>query len=63
MYRSGDVVHVQHALLLFDQLITPFDPSEPWISVPERTVRDEDGFRLSEWHVRVSDLSDFMQNQ
>jgi hypothetical protein len=61
LYREGDVVHVQHGLLLFEQLGKPFDPNDPESSVPDRVIRDDEGFRLSEWHVGTSDLKAFLQ--
>lgn len=60
MYRRGDTVYVQNAMLFFDQLSRPFDPSEPYASVPERVVVSEDGEAISEWQVCVSDLEGFL---
>ena len=63
LYREGNVVHVQHGLLLFEQLTKPFNPDDPESSVPDRVIRDDEGFRLSEWNVSIADLSAYLDTQ
>jgi len=63
LYREGERVHVQSSLLFLDQLPRRFDPHAPWDSVGPRETIDEDGAEISEWHVRLSDVRDFLQSR
>jgi hypothetical protein len=59
LYRVANQVFVQHAILFLDQLVTPFDPANPFTHVPNRRTRNEDGEQISEWQVTVRDLVRF----
>jgi hypothetical protein len=63
LYREGDQVFVQSGILLFEQLEKPFDPDNPFASVPPRTVIDEDGQRVSEWSVHIRELEEFLNRR
>lgn len=60
MYREHDRVYVQNGMLFFGQLQGSFDPENPFPSVPDRTMINEDGERVSEWSLPVSDLQAFL---
>jgi hypothetical protein len=61
MYRVRETVYVQHHILFFNKLSSPFDENEPFCSVPRRKVVDENGDQLSEWSVSVTDIETFLQ--
>jgi len=62
LYREQSDVYVQNRLLFLDQLSHEFDPSEPWNSVDPRSVVNEDGQRISEWRVSLSDVREFLES-
>jgi CdiI N-terminal domain len=62
LYREQSDVYVQNRLLFLDQLSHEFDPSEPWNSVDPRSVVNEDGQRISEWRVNLSDVREFLES-
>lgn len=63
LYRDQEEVFVQHRLLFFDELPAPFEPGAPWESVDPRTMVDEEGRPISEWHVALKDIEDFLDSR
>jgi hypothetical protein len=63
LYRRGDVVHVQEALIFLEELDSGFDPDEPWLSVTPRQVVTEDGDRISEWETDISAVRRFLTSE
>lgn len=61
MYRDQETVYVQHHILFFNKLSSPFNEKDPFSSVPQRRVVDEDGNQLSEWSVSVKEIETFLQ--
>lgn len=59
LYPQGSVVAVQNRLLLLNDLPRPFDPTHPYSFVPERQVKNSDGYEISEWQVGLSDIRQF----
>lgn len=57
MYLIGERVHVQNHVLFFSEIKGSFDPSNPYPHIPERTVTNEDGERISEWIIPFSDFA------
>ncbi len=60
MYR-GDTVYIQHQILFFKNLSSPFNESDPFSSVPKRQRVDEDGNRISEWAVSIKEIEAFLK--
>lgn len=58
--RRGDEVHVQSHLIFLQELDHDFDASAPWNSIQGYETTDEDGNKISEWSVGVSDLAAFL---
>jgi CdiI N-terminal domain len=61
MYRVQDTVYIQHHILFFDTLSSPFNQNDPYSSIPRRRIIDEDGNHLSEWSVTTKDIESFLQ--
>lgn len=62
LYQEGQTICVQNQLLFLDTLTTVFDVAGiDEIVQPHRTVNDE-GSRISEWSVPVTDVKDFARN-
>jgi hypothetical protein len=59
MYREGEDVFIQNALIFLDEIEEDFDPAAPWDSVGPREVIDEDGNKISEWITSMSSLREF----
>ena len=59
MYREGEDVYVQNALIFLDDIREVFDPAEPWGWVGARRGTDEDGNKISEWVTSMDDLRGF----
>lgn len=60
MYRDGERVYVQNSILLYSALSSPFNPADPFSSVPPRTMINEVGERVSEWCVDLEELRAFL---
>jgi CdiI N-terminal domain len=60
LYRSGNSVHAQNHFLFMDELQQPFDELNPYKSVLQRETISEDGDRLSEWTINLSDIEEFL---
>jgi hypothetical protein len=56
MYREGEDVCVQNAIVLLDEIEGRFDPQVPWGSVGPRRGVDDDGNRVSEWATSMGSL-------
>ena len=59
MYREGEDVYVQNAIVLLDEMEGRFDPGAPWGSVEPRRGMDDDGNRVSEWVTSMGSLREF----
>jgi CdiI N-terminal domain len=61
-YREGEVVYIQHKLLIQTTVIGRFDPSNLYAQVKERQTKSEDGAPISEWQVSVGDFARFLHS-
>jgi hypothetical protein len=61
MYRDGDSVYIQNAIIFLDELESDFDIREPWASISPRCAIDEDGNKISEWVVSMDSVRDFFE--
>lgn len=61
LYRVGNTAFIQHHILFLDTLASPFNPNDPFALIPQRETVNEDDERVSEWHVSIEDLADFMR--
>jgi hypothetical protein len=59
MYREGEDVYVQNAIIILDEIEQDFDPAAPWSCVGPRQSIDEDGNKVSEWITSMSSLREF----
>ncbi|MET7671838.1 hypothetical protein [Micromonospora luteifusca] len=60
LYRNGDDVFVQNAVVILEDLTESFDPARPWRSVRPHASVDEDGNRISEWLTDMSQVTSFL---
>lgn len=61
MYREGEVVYIQNAIIFLDQIEGPFDLDAPWDFVQPRQRIDEDGNKISEWKTSMDSLREFFK--
>jgi len=61
MYREGEDVYVQNAIVFLDEIEGPFDPEAPWGSLEPRQGTDDDGNRISEWATSMGSLREFFR--
>jgi len=59
MYREGEDVYVQNAIIFLDEIEGAFDPATPWDYVGPRHEIDEDGNKISEWTTSMGSLREF----
>jgi CdiI N-terminal domain len=59
MYREGEDVYIQNALIFLDEIEGDFDSAAPWDRVGPRHTIDEDGNKLSEWTTSMDSLIEF----
>jgi len=60
IYRVNERVFIQNQILFFDQLRSPFDERNPFLSVPEHQTIGEDGNSISEWSVQINVLEEYL---
>jgi hypothetical protein len=61
MYRDGEAVYLQNALILLSELEVDFDAKEPWAAIGPHHIIDEDGNKVSEWETSMDSLRDFFK--
>jgi hypothetical protein len=59
MYLVGNTVYFQNHLLFYDQLAKPFSIESPFSFLRGRETTNEDGRRISEWEVSLSEVQAF----
>lgn len=59
MYREGEDVYIQHAIIILDEIEGRFDHAAPWDFVGPRIRMGEEGNNLSEWVTSMSALREF----
>jgi hypothetical protein len=59
MYREGEDVYIQNAILFLEEIKETFDPAAPWNCVGPRRGVDEDGNKISEWITSMDSLREF----
>jgi contact-dependent growth inhibition (CDI) system CdiI-like immunity protein len=59
MYREGEDVYIQNAIIFLDEIAGAFDPTAPWRYVSPRQRIDEDGNKISEWTTSMESLREF----
>jgi hypothetical protein len=61
MYREGENVYIQNAIIFLDEIEGAFDPAAPWDYVAPRSGIDEDGNKISEWTTSMDSLREFFE--
>lgn len=61
MYRDGEVVYIQNAIIFLEEIGQDFDPEEPWNHIGPRQSIDEDGNKISEWMTSINSLEQFFE--
>ncbi len=59
MYVVGNAVFIQNHFLFYDQLAEPFSAQNQFSLLRDRQTTDEEGNKISEWAVDVSDVEEF----
>ena len=59
MYREGEDVYIQNAIIFLDEIDGDFDTTAPWGYVGPRHGIDEDGNKISEWITSMESLRRF----
>jgi hypothetical protein len=59
VYREGEDVYVQHAIIFLDEVGAGFDPAAPWGCAGPRRGMDEEGNKISEWVTSMDSLRGF----
>ncbi len=63
MYRIENIIFIQNQILFFDQLLLKFNEQDPFSSVSERRILDDDENKISEWSVPVADIEIFYNKE
>ena len=58
MYLVGNAVFIQNQLLFYDQLAEPFSVQNAFSFLRERRTTNEEGKKISEWAVGMSELEE-----
>jgi len=59
MYKQGEIVYLQNQLFFYDQVPKPFSLDTPFESLRDGAVVNEEGHRISEWRVSLSEIEQF----
>ncbi len=59
LYRTGDLVHIQNQLVLYDNLDRAFSVESANSFLKDRETEDEDGAEISEWAIPFRDVESF----
>jgi len=51
---------MENQLLFFDQLKSPFSVANPWDSIRDRRIVNDEGDKISEWAVPIASFVDFL---
>jgi hypothetical protein len=62
-WREGDQIYLQERLFVTEQLAAPFDPYQAELFAGARQERTPEGEPISQWHVTVRDLADFVRRR
>lgn len=60
MYLMDHTVYFQNHILFLSELDRPFDPNDPFRSVPERARINSDDDKISEWSASLAELESFL---
>lgn len=63
LYRIDQSVHVRNCIIFADELKEAFNPDNVSDYVHDREQLSEDGERISEWTVTVSDIQEFLDRR
>jgi CdiI N-terminal domain len=61
MYREGEDVYIQNAIIFLDEIKGSFDLNAPWGFIEPRHGIDEDGNKISEWITSMDSLREFFK--
>lgn len=56
MWREGEIVYIQNQILFMDKIRANFNENEPHQYIPKRATVTDEGEKISEWAVKVSDI-------
>jgi hypothetical protein len=59
IYRIEDTAYFQEQILFFDRLKEPFSIERAFSFVKDRQITNEDGDKISEWSVSLSEIKQF----
>ena len=60
-YKLADNVFFQHKLLILETVKGNFEPSNLYAQVDERETETEEGQKISEWRMLVSDIARYQR--
>lgn len=56
MYREGEMVYFQNNILFLDELGEPFDESNIYRYIPSRETINDEGEKISEWSLQLTEM-------
>lgn len=63
LYPDRGIVHVQEALLLFNQLSGQLSVDDPYGAILPRRTYNEEGMPISEWDLPLQDFVEFLRHR
>ncbi len=61
LYRDGDIVYVRNELVIYAQLTEQFSIENPWASIRERKIVNDEGLRISEWETTIQSIEQCLE--
>ena len=62
LYRMDELIIIQNHLLFVKKLKPPFDPKFPYEHIRDRVSINEEGRKISEWQIPLTDISQFLKD-
>lgn len=61
-WKSGETIFIQNHLLFLNKLSEPFDLKNPYKFINSREIETEEGEKISEWKISLSDIIKFLND-
>jgi len=61
IYKDGSSVFFQNQILFLKRVRPRFDPTNPYLSIPDRKTINKDGNEISEWELRTEEIYEYLK--
>jgi hypothetical protein len=62
VYKIKNKIYIQNMILFLKEIKKPFDEKNIYSYIPSRVTVNEEGKKISEWHISIKDLMKFLNS-